>query len=127
MRSRTSSSCAGTWLPAARPGCASPPTTSGPATPACDCSQFRFDIVKIDLSLVQEGATRDTSDAVLRSIKDLAERWGYFVIAKGIETPAQLTMVRQLGLGAGQGYLIGRPGSRRARRADRSRRADRVG
>jgi diguanylate cyclase (GGDEF)-like protein len=73
-------------------------------------SQIRFDIVKIDLSLVQDGATRDTSDAVLRSIKDLAERWGAFVIAEGIETPAQLTMVRQLGLGAGQGYLLGRPG-----------------
>jgi EAL domain-containing protein (putative c-di-GMP-specific phosphodiesterase class I) len=75
-------------------------------------SQVRFDIVKIDLSLVQEGATREASDAVLRSIKDLAERWGAFVIAEGIETPAQLTMVRQLGLSAGQGYLLGRPSPR---------------
>ena len=39
-------------------------------------SQFRFDIVKIDLSLVQDGAEHDTSRAVLRSLRDLAGRWG---------------------------------------------------
>jgi EAL domain-containing protein (putative c-di-GMP-specific phosphodiesterase class I) len=72
-------------------------------------SQFRFDIVKIDLSLVQEGAERDSSRAVLRSIRDLAGRWGASVIAEGIETAGQLRMVRELGLGAGQGYLLARP------------------
>jgi len=46
----------------------------------------RFDIVKIDLSLVQEGAERASSRAVLRSLRDLAGRWGAFVIAEGIET-----------------------------------------
>jgi EAL domain-containing protein (putative c-di-GMP-specific phosphodiesterase class I) len=72
-------------------------------------SQFRFDIVKIDLSLVQEGAERDSSRAVLRSIRDLAGRWGASVIAEGIETAGQLRMVRELSLGAGQGYLLARP------------------
>ncbi|MGZ8819069.1 MAG: EAL domain-containing protein, partial [Mycobacterium sp.] len=47
-------------------------------------SQFRFDIVKIDLSLVQEGAERASSRAVLRSLRDLAGRWGASVIAEGI-------------------------------------------
>ena len=74
-------------------------------------SQFRFDIVKVDLGLVQEGANNDASRAVLRSLRDLAQRWGAFVIAEGIETPTQLRVVREMGLGAGQGYLIGRPGT----------------
>jgi diguanylate cyclase (GGDEF)-like protein len=74
-------------------------------------SQVRFDIVKVDLSLVQDGASSETSGAVLRSLRDLAERWGASVIAEGIETPAQLRAVRELGLPAGQGYLIGRPGT----------------
>ena len=74
-------------------------------------SQFRFDIVKVDLSLVQEGANNDASQAVLRSLRDLAQRWGAFVIAEGIETAAQLRVVRELGLAAGQGFLIGRPGT----------------
>ena len=72
-------------------------------------SQFRFDIVKIDLSLVQEGAERDSSRAVLRSLRDLAGRWGASVIAEGIETVSQLRSVRELGIGAGQGYLLARP------------------
>ena len=72
-------------------------------------SQIRFDIVKIDLSLVQEGAQRASSRAVLRSIRDLARRWGAFIVAEGVETPEQLRMVRELGVSAGQGYLLGRP------------------
>jgi diguanylate cyclase (GGDEF)-like protein len=72
-------------------------------------SQLRFDIVKIDLSLVQDGTRRDSSRAVLSSLRELAGRWNAYVIAEGIETPGQLRVVRELGLAAGQGYLLGRP------------------
>ena len=72
-------------------------------------SQIRFDIVKIDLSLVQEGAERDSSRAVLRSLRDLASRWGAAIVAEGLETTSQLRTVRELGVAAGQGYLLGRP------------------
>lgn len=72
-------------------------------------SQMRFDIVKIDLSLVQEGAERDSSRAVLRSLLELAARWQASVIAEGLETISQLRMVRELSVTAGQGYLLGRP------------------
>jgi EAL domain-containing protein (putative c-di-GMP-specific phosphodiesterase class I) len=72
-------------------------------------SQLRFDIVKIDLSLVQGGAVRATSQEVVRTLKDLADRWGALVIAEGVETPEQLAFVRSLGIRAGQGYLLGRP------------------
>jgi EAL domain-containing protein (putative c-di-GMP-specific phosphodiesterase class I) len=72
-------------------------------------SQFRFDIMKIDLSLVQEGSERDSSRAVLRSLRELAGRWGASVIAEGIETAVQLRTVSELGMTAGQGYLLARP------------------
>jgi EAL domain-containing protein (putative c-di-GMP-specific phosphodiesterase class I) len=72
-------------------------------------AQVRFDIVKIDLSLVQGGAVRATSQEVVRTLKDLADRWGALVIAEGVETSEQLTFVRSLGIRAGQGYLLGRP------------------
>jgi diguanylate cyclase (GGDEF)-like protein len=75
-------------------------------------SQLRFDIVKIDLSLVQGGARYDASLEVMRTLHDLADRWGALVIAEGIETPAQLDLVRSLGIGAGQGYLLGQPTDR---------------
>jgi diguanylate cyclase (GGDEF)-like protein len=72
-------------------------------------SQVQFDIVKIDLSLVQDGAVHEASKSVVGALQDLARRWGASVIAEGIETPAQLRIVRELEIAAGQGYLLGRP------------------
>jgi diguanylate cyclase (GGDEF)-like protein len=72
-------------------------------------SQSRFDIVKIDLSLVQGGAMRNTSFEILQTLRDLATRWQALVVAEGVETPEQLVVVRALGLTAAQGYLLGRP------------------
>jgi diguanylate cyclase (GGDEF)-like protein len=74
-------------------------------------SQVRFDIMKIDLSLVQDGAQRDSSRAVLRSLMDLAARQGAVAIAEGLETAEQLNALRELGITTGQGYLLGRPGN----------------
>jgi EAL domain-containing protein (putative c-di-GMP-specific phosphodiesterase class I) len=72
-------------------------------------SQFRFDVVKIDLSLVQR-AGDDKTNSVLRSIVEMADRLGATTIAEGVETSAQLRTARRLGITAGQGYLLGRPG-----------------
>ena len=72
-------------------------------------SQIRFDIVKIDLSLVQEGTQHDSSRNVLRSLTDLATRQGALAIAEGLETAEQLCALRELGISTGQGYLLGRP------------------
>jgi len=72
-------------------------------------SQIHFDIVKLDLTLVQDGVWRDTSLEVVRSLADLAARWGAMVVAEGLETPAQLRLIRTLPVGAAQGYLLGRP------------------
>jgi diguanylate cyclase (GGDEF)-like protein len=75
-------------------------------------SQFRFDVVKIDLSLVQR-AGDDRTHSVLRSIVELAQRMGATTIAEGVETSAQLRTARRLGITSGQGYLLGRPGPER--------------
>jgi diguanylate cyclase (GGDEF)-like protein len=72
-------------------------------------SQFQFDVVKIDLSLVQR-AGDDKTHSVLRSIVEMADRLGATTIAEGVETSGQLRTARRLGITAGQGYLLGRPG-----------------
>jgi len=74
-------------------------------------SQFRFDVVKIDLSLVQRGS--DESNSVLRSIVEVAQRMGASTTAEGVETSAQLRTARLLDITNGQGYLLGRPGPER--------------
>jgi diguanylate cyclase (GGDEF)-like protein len=72
-------------------------------------SHFRFDVVKIDLSLVHGGTAHGHALEVVRSIHDLADRWGATVVAEGVESADQLRVVRSLGLDAAQGYLLGRP------------------
>ncbi len=72
-------------------------------------SQVQFDIVKIDLSLVHDGARRLGARAVLRSLRDLALSQHAHVVAEGVETREQLQVIRDLDIGAGQGYLLGRP------------------
>jgi diguanylate cyclase (GGDEF)-like protein len=68
---------------------------------------FPFDYMKIDRSFVtvQSAADRD----VLRSLVQLGHSLGMMVIAEGIEEPAVLEQLRELGCDVAQGYLLGRP------------------
>ncbi|MCU0478791.1 MAG: bifunctional diguanylate cyclase/phosphodiesterase [Chloroflexi bacterium] len=75
-------------------------------------SEIAFDVVKIDLSLVQRGLLQESSLAVLRGLREMARRSGATVVAEGVETPEQLVALRRLGITAAQGYLLGRPGER---------------
>ena len=74
-------------------------------------SEVHFDIVKIDLSLVQGGISQDPSHAVLRALQELAAQWKASIVAEGVETAPQLSVIRSLGITSGQGYLLGRPAS----------------
>jgi EAL domain-containing protein (putative c-di-GMP-specific phosphodiesterase class I) len=76
-------------------------------------NEVHFEIVKIDLSLVQGGILHDPSYAVLRALQELAARWDATIVAEGVETAEQLAAVRSLGITAGQGYLLGRPAQHR--------------
>jgi diguanylate cyclase (GGDEF)-like protein len=73
-------------------------------------SLVAFDVVKIDLSLVQDALTNEPSAEILNALRDMASRRGAVVIAEGVETSAQLRLVRSVGIDAAQGYLLGRPG-----------------
>jgi len=76
-------------------------------------SEIHFDIVKIDLSLVQGGILNDPSHGVLRALQELAAQWSAAIVAEGVETSDQLAVIRELGITSGQGYLLGRPGTER--------------
>jgi diguanylate cyclase (GGDEF)-like protein len=73
-------------------------------------AEIRFDVLKVDLSLVQRSASDGQSSAVLGSVVELATRTGALVIAEGVEHASQLAQLSALGIGAGQGYHLGRPG-----------------
>ncbi len=49
------------------------------------------------------------SMAVLEGITHIARKLDIAILAEGVETPAQLQLLREIGCDAVQGYLIGRP------------------
>ena len=58
-------------------------------------SEVHFDIVKIDLSLVQGGISQDPSHGVLRALQELAAQWKASIVAEGVETAPQLSVIRE--------------------------------
>lgn len=72
-------------------------------------SQLRFDLLKVDLSLVQRSSPGAPSSAVVGSVVSLAARTGAVVVAEGVENAAQVRQLLALGVNAAQGYHLGRP------------------
>ncbi|HSV68881.1 MAG TPA: EAL domain-containing protein [Methylibium sp.] len=72
--------------------------------------RFRFDKLKIDRSFVTDLTAGSRAHTVVRSIVSLAHSLGVTVTAEGIETRAQLELLRAEGCDELQGYLLGHPG-----------------
>ena len=71
---------------------------------------LRPEFIKLDIALTL-GVERDTvRTALVSTMVSFAERAGTKVIAEAIETRAQLEILQDLGVGLGQGFLLGRPG-----------------
>jgi diguanylate cyclase (GGDEF)-like protein len=73
-------------------------------------SDLRFDVVKVDLGLVQRSSPGAPSSAVVESIVAFASRTGALVIGEGVEHEEQVQQLTGLGVTAAQGYLFSRPG-----------------
>ena len=71
--------------------------------------RFPFDVLKIDRAFVLELMARDDARALVRSIVEMARALGMGTVAEGVETAAQLEVLRQAGCGAVQGYLVAKP------------------
>lgn len=65
-----------------------------------------IDEVKIDRSFVQEIGVVPGTDAIARSVIDLARSLGLRVIAEGVETPLQRDFLREHGCYIMQGFLF---------------------
>ena len=71
--------------------------------------RFPVDVLKIDRSFI-EGVDEGTEQsAVARAIIGLSDALHLTTVAEGIETEAQLTLLRELGCQLGQGYFFSRP------------------
>lgn len=70
---------------------------------------FPFDRIKIDRSFIGDMVSNKDAAAIVNSIMSLGRAIGRRVIAEGVETPAQLDLLRLQGCNEVQGYLIGKP------------------
>lgn len=72
-------------------------------------ARLPVDILKVDRSFVSGQASAAPSVPMLEGILGLAAKLSLTVVAEGIEEPKQLELLRTLGCGMGQGYLLARP------------------
>lgn len=67
------------------------------------------DIIKLDASLIQKIDIDKPSRALAAALIRFAEEIGSKVVAEGVETESELTVLRELKVSKAQGYLLGRP------------------
>lgn len=73
-------------------------------------NKHRFDRIKIDKSLIDQVSSSNLSGMnVVRAVVSMAKAVGIMVLAEGVETQEQLTLLEEIGCEEAQGYLLGRP------------------
>ena len=72
-------------------------------------NSFPFDKIKIDRSFLMEADKSAQARAIVRAILALGKSLEIPVLAEGVETEAQLGLLREEGCEEAQGYLLGRP------------------
>lgn len=72
-------------------------------------SELKPDYVKIDKHFIQGINDDEVKMQFVRSIQQIAQNSGTKVIAEGIETEAELSVIKDLKIQYGQGYLLGYP------------------
>ncbi|KAA0091687.1 EAL domain-containing protein [Trinickia soli] len=74
------------------------------------------DVVKIDRFFIDDIANDPLKFEAVRAMQHFAQASGARLVAEGIENAADLIVVRDMGIALGQGFLIGRPDPRAARK-----------
>ncbi len=71
--------------------------------------QIPAQIVKVDRTYIADIGVDPGTTAIVEAVVGLTRRLGQDLIAEGIETEEQATVLREMGVVLGQGYLLGRP------------------
>jgi len=65
--------------------------------------------LKLDRAFLAAAADDERAVAIIRSTIDLAHALHLRIVAEGVETPANLALISELGCDTAQGYLLGKP------------------
>ncbi|GJE10415.1 MULTISPECIES: EAL domain-containing protein [Methylobacterium] len=72
-------------------------------------ANFRPDLIKIDMDLLRGIDTDAGRHAIVSGVVAIARDLGVTVLAEGVETAAELDVLRGLGIALVQGYLFAKP------------------
>jgi EAL domain-containing protein (putative c-di-GMP-specific phosphodiesterase class I) len=71
--------------------------------------RFPIDTLKIDRSFVTQMSDNNENMEIVRTVVMLAQNLGMDVVAEGVETSEQLSLLQRLGCEFGQGYFFSKP------------------
>ena len=74
-----------------------------------DLTRLPIDVLKLDHAFVSRVDRDRHSRALCESVVTIGRALGVDVVAEGVETPAQLGVLRGMGIGFAQGFLLSRP------------------
>ncbi len=74
-----------------------------------DLTRLPIDVLKLDHAFVSRVDRDRHSRALCESVVTIGRALGVDVVAEGVETPAQLGVLRGMGMGFAQGFLLSRP------------------
>ena len=72
-------------------------------------AEFQTDIVKIDMALVRDLDLSASRRAILAGIIEMSRQMGFKILAEGVETEAEATVLRDAGVTLMQGYFFAKP------------------
>ncbi|MDD2959639.1 MAG: EAL domain-containing protein [Lachnospiraceae bacterium] len=76
-------------------------------------SELPLDVLKLDMKFIQNETAKNSSKSILSFVISLAKWMNLLVIAEGVETKAQLDLLRNMDCNYVQGYYYAKPMSRK--------------
>jgi diguanylate cyclase (GGDEF)-like protein/PAS domain S-box-containing protein len=70
---------------------------------------FPFNVLKIDRSFIKQLGTEEENNEIVKAIVNLGLILGMNVVAEGVETPEQVSHLKDLSCHSGQGYWFSKP------------------
>ncbi len=71
--------------------------------------ELKPDIIKIDRNIITDIDTNELKQSTYKALYNLAKENGIIVLAEGIETKAELDMIKSIGVDLAQGYYFAKP------------------
>ncbi|MCU0267506.1 MAG: EAL domain-containing protein [Acidimicrobiales bacterium] len=71
--------------------------------------EFPLDLIRIDRTFIEGIEVSGEDQSIVRHLTAMAHDLGLVTVAEGVETAAQATILRSLGVDLAQGYEFGRP------------------